>query len=57
MAEMTQHERMVSHLAKATEALERHRGNVQGGVSSHLEDAAKIGTDDVQGEAVNSGND
>ena len=54
---MTQHQRMVSHLAKATEALERHRGNVQGGVSSHLDEAAKIGTDDEQSEAVNSGND
>lgn len=48
---------MVSHLAKATEALERHRSNVQGGVSSHLDEAAKIGTDDEQSEAVNSGND
>ena len=57
MADMTQHERMISHLAKATEALERHRSNVQGGVSSHLDEAAKIGTDDEGSEVVNDGHD
>ena len=57
MPEMTQHQRMVQHLGAATAHLQAHREAMSGGVTAHLDEAGKIGSEHSEQEASANGDD
>jgi len=54
---MTQHQRMVQHLGAATAHLQAHREAMSGGVTAHLDEAGRIGSEHSEQEASANGDD